>query len=140
MKILIPVDGSAFSKRMRAYRTAHDEWLGSQHRYTVLHAVPALPARATAVIDKAVLKTHYAEEAERVFKPIRSFFDKQGIPAEFNAKVGHAADVIARVARDGKFDLLLMGSHGHTSLGGLVLGSVTNRVLANCNTPALIIR
>ena len=31
--------------------------------------------------DKAVLKAHYDEEAEKVFKPIRSFFTKQGIKA-----------------------------------------------------------
>lgn len=140
MKILISVDGSSFSKRMLAYLAAHDEWLGPDHRYTVVHAVQALPARAAAVIDKAMLKAHYTQEAERVFKPIRSFFDKQGIKADFNAKVGHPAEVITRIAREGKFDLVMMGSHGHGMLGGLVLGSVTNRVLAGCDTPALIIR
>ncbi|MCK6433728.1 MAG: universal stress protein [Burkholderiaceae bacterium] len=140
MKILVPVDGSPFTKRMLAYLAAHDEWLGGAHRYTVLTVTPAVPARAAAVLDKSVLKAHYADEAERVFKPIRTFFDKQKIPAEFVAKVGPAADVIGEVATKGRYDLLMMGSHGHGSLGNLVLGSVTTKVMAHCETPVLIVR
>ncbi|MCK6421378.1 MAG: universal stress protein [Aquabacterium sp.] len=140
MKILVPVDGSPFTKRMLAYLAAHDEWLGGAHRYTVLTVTPAVPARAAAVLDKSVLKAHYADEAERVFKPIRTFFDKQKIAAEFVAKVGPAADVIGEVATKGRYDLLMMGSHGHGSLGNLVLGSVTTKVMAHCETPVLIVR
>ena len=140
MKILVPVDGSPFTKRMLAYLAAHDEWLGDAHRYTVLHVAPAVPPRAAAVIDRAVLQAHYAEESEKVFKPIRSFFGKQRIAADFVAKVGPAADTVATIATKGKFDLLIMGSHGHGLLGNLVLGSVTTRVMAQCETPVLIVR
>ena len=140
MKILVPVDGSPFTKRMLAYLAAHDEWLGDAHRYTLVHVTPAVPPRAAAVLDKAVLQGHYAEESEKVFKPIRSFFAKQKINAEFVAKVGPAADTIAALANKGKFDLLMMGSHGHGLLGNLVLGSVATKVMAHCETPVLIIR
>ena len=140
MKILVPVDGSPFTKRMLAYLAAHDEWLGDAHRYTLLHVAPAVPPRAAAVIDRTVLQAHYAEESEKVFKPIRSFFGKQKIAADFVAKVGPAADTIAALAAKGKFDLLMMGSHGHGLLVNLVLGSVTTRVMAQCETPVLIVR
>ena len=140
MKILVPVDGSPFTKRMLAYLAAHDEWLGDAHRYTLVHVTPAVPPRAAAVLDKAVLQGHYAEESEKVFKPIRTFFAKQKINAEFVAKVGPAADTIAALAAKGKFDLLMMGSHGHGLLGNLVLGSVATKVMAHCDTPVLIIR
>ena len=140
MKILVPVDGSPFTKRMLAYLAAHDEWLGEAHQYTLLHVTPAVPPRAAAVLDKAVLQAHYAEESEKVFKPIRSFFGKQKLKADFVAKVGPAADTIATAATKGKFDLLMMGSHGHGALGSLVLGSVTTRVMAQCEVPVLIIR
>jgi len=140
MKILVPVDGSPFTKRMLAYLAAHDEWLGGAHQYTLLHVAPAVPARAAAVLDKAILHAHYAEESEKVFKPIRTFFNKQKLAADFVAKVGPAADTIASVATKGKFDLLMMGSHGHGLLGNLVLGSVTTKVMAHCETPVLIVR
>ena len=140
MKILVPVDGSPFTKRMLAYLAAHDEWLGEAHQYTLLHVAPAVPPRAAAVLDKAVLQAHYAEDSEKVFKPIRTFFAKQKLKAEFVAKVGPAADTIATAATKGKFDLLMMGSHGHGLLGSLVLGSVTTRVMAQCEVPVLVIR
>ena len=48
MKILIAVDGSAYTKRMLAFIVTHGEWLGPQHFYTVLHCVAAIPHRAAA--------------------------------------------------------------------------------------------
>lgn len=140
MKILVPVDGSPFTKRMLAYLAAHDEWLGPTQQYTVIHAVPAVPPRAAAVLDKTVLKSYYDEEAEKVFKPIRTFFTKQGIQAEYVFKTGAAAEVIASVAEKGDFDLLIMGSHGHGTLGNLVMGSVATKVMAHCKTPVLLVR
>lgn len=140
MKILIPVDGSSFTKRMLAYLAAHDEWLGDAHNYTLIHVAPPVPPRAAAALDKEILKSYYAEESEKVFKPVRTFFDKQRIKASFVAKVGQAADVVADTATKGDFDLVMMGSHGHGTLGNLVLGSVTTKVMANCRTPVLIVR
>jgi nucleotide-binding universal stress UspA family protein len=140
MKILVAVDGSPYTKRALAYLAAHDEWLGQHHRYTLLHAIPQVPPRAAAVIDKATLKGYYEDEAEKVFKPLRSFFVKQGLYAEFVSKIGHAAEVIAAVGEKGDYDLVLMGSHGHSSLGNLVMGSVVNKVLAHTKLPVLLIR
>jgi nucleotide-binding universal stress UspA family protein len=140
MKILAPVDGSPYTKRMLAYLAAHDEWLGAQHEYTLLHAVPAVPPRAAAVLDKTTLRSHYDEEAERVFKPIRTFFAKQGLRASFVSKVGPAAEVISAAANKGGYDLLILGSHGHGNLVNLVMGSVATKVMANCGTPVLLIR
>lgn len=140
MKILVAVDGSPYTKRMLAYLAAHDEWLGPQHEYTVVHAVGAVPPRAAAVLDKAALKAHYDEEAERVFKPIRTFFERQKLKASYVAKAGPAAEVITGVAKKSPFDLLVMGSHGHGSLTNLLLGSVATKVLAHCQTPVLIVR
>ncbi|MCU0969324.1 MAG: universal stress protein [Rubrivivax sp.] len=140
MKILVPVDGSSYTKKMLAYLAAHDEWLGGKHDYTVLTVVPAVTPRAASVIDKAVLKAYYDDEAEKVFKPIRQFFARQGVKAAFSGKVGHAADTIAATAQKGEFDLIVMGSHGQSALGNLVMGSVATKVMAHCSTPVLLIR
>lgn len=140
MKILVAVDGSSFTKRMLAYLTAHDEFPGRGHEYTVLHTVAPVPPRAAAVLDKETLDDYYREEADKVFKPIRSFLGKQSIEAKYVFKVGHAADTIAGTADKGKFDLLVMGSHGHGALTNLVMGSVATKVLARCGTPVLLVR
>lgn len=140
MKILVAVDGSAFTKRMLAYLAAHEEWLGTHHEYTVLYSAPAVPPRAAAVLDKTTLKSYYDDECDKVFKPIRSFFAKQGLRASFSAKVGPAADNIAGAAAKGRFDLIMMGSHGHNALANLVLGSTANKVLSQTQVPVLLVR
>lgn len=140
MKILVAVDGSPYTKRMLAYLAAHDEWLGQHHEYTVIHAVMAVPPRAAAVLDRDVLQAHYDDEAEKVLKTIRTFFDKQKLKAEFVHLVGSAAEVISNAAAQGGYDLLIMGSHGHGTLGNLVMGSVATKVMAHCSTPVLLVR
>ena len=55
-------------------------------------------------------------------------------------KIGHAAENIAGLAEKGKFDLVMMGSHGHGTLGNLVMGSVATKVMAHCGTPVLLVR
>jgi nucleotide-binding universal stress UspA family protein len=141
MKMLVAVDGSPYTKHMLAYLAAHDEWLGNKkHDFTVVHVVPAVPPRAAAVFAKDTLDAYYHDECEAVFEPIRAFFKQLGIDAQFVTKVGHAADLVAKMADDGKYDLLVMGSHGHGSLSNLVMGSVTTKVIAHCRTPVLLVR
>jgi nucleotide-binding universal stress UspA family protein len=142
MKILIAADGSAFTKRMLAYLAAHDEWMGPQHQYTVLTVVPSVPPRAAAAMARGEVEAYYGEEAEKVFTPIRAFFGQQGKPltVDYLPRHGHAADVIAQQATQGRYDLLVLGSHGHGSLGNLVMGSVATRVVAQCGVPVLLVR
>lgn len=140
MKILVAVDGSPYTKRMLGYLAAHDEWLGSAHQYTVLHSVPAVPPRAAAVIDKMTLKAYYDEEAEKVLKPIRNFFNKKSLQVDYVSRPGHAADNIVAAAAKGGHDLIMMGSHGHGALSNLVMGSVATKVLAHSKVPVLLVR
>ncbi len=140
MKILIAADGSPFTKRVLAYITAHDEWLGTAHEYTVLTVVPSVPPRAARSISKETLNSYYGDEGEKVLKPIRTFLRKQGIEANYLSKVGSAHEVIAKTAQAGRFNLLIMGSHGHGNILNLVVGSVANKVMAHCKTPVLLVR
>lgn len=47
---------------------------------------------------------------------------------------------ILRAARDGRCDAIVMGSHGRSAVGGLILGSQTSRVLAHSKLPLLVVR
>lgn len=140
MKILIAADGSIYTERMLAHLAMQDVWLDRAHRYTVVHCVEPLPPRAGAYLDADVRRLYYASESERVFEPVRTFFKHHGLDANFVSKVGSAAQVIAKMADSGKFDLIVMGSHGHGALAGLLMGSVSTKVLALSRTPVLLVR
>jgi nucleotide-binding universal stress UspA family protein len=140
MKILLAVDGSAYTKRMLAYIAAHDEWLGPRHQYTAITVVPPLPPHPRSYVDRASLEGYYADEAKQVLDPVRAFAGQHKWSLETLQPVGHPADVIAEAATSGKFELVIMGSHGHSAVANLLLGSVASRVLAQCKTPILLIR
>jgi nucleotide-binding universal stress UspA family protein len=140
MKILLAVDGSPFSKKMLAYLGTHDSLLSRDHSYTVFTAQAALPGRARAAVGKEIVDSYYAEESEKVLGPISKFLLRHGIDAKTSWKVGPAGPAIAKLAEQGKFDLVIMGSHGHGALYKLVMGSVATQVLAHCKVPVLLVR
>ena len=70
----------------------------------------------------------------------REFFAQRGMAARFEARVGPADEAICKVAQDGRHDMIVMGSHGHGTLGNLVMGSVATKVLSACKTPVLLVR
>ena len=140
MKILLAVDGSPYTKKMLAYLAAHDEMLGTSHSYTAITVQAALPPRARAALGKETVDSYYAEEGEKVLAPVVKFLARHGVQLKTVTKVGPAGETIAKVAESGKYDLIVMGTHGHGSLGKLVMGSVSTQVLANCQVPVLLVR
>lgn len=140
MKILLAVDGSAYSKKMLAYLSTHETLLNPDNAYTVFTAQPALPPRARAAVGKEIVDQYYADECEKVLAPVGKFLLRHGIDAKSSWKVGPAGTAIAKMATDGKFDLVVMGSHGHGAMVNLVMGSVATQVLAHCKVPVLLVR
>jgi nucleotide-binding universal stress UspA family protein len=140
MKLLLAVDGSEYTKKMLAYLITHDELFNASNQYTIFTAQPALPARARAALGKDIVDKYHLEEAEKVLAPVSKFLLRHGIDAKSLWKVGPAGLTISKVAQSGKFDLVVMGSHGHGALVNLVLGSAATQVLANCSVPVLLVR
>ena len=140
MKILLAVDGSRYTKKMLAYLATHSELFTASNDYTVFTVQPLLPPRARAAVGKEIVDKYYAEEAEKVLGPVSKFLLRHGIDAKSSWKTGHAGESISKLAGNGKFDLLIMGSHGHGTLVNLVMGSVATQVLAHCQVPVLLVR
>jgi len=53
---------------------------------------------------------------------------------------GPPADAILRVAKTRDVDLIVMGARGLGSLGSLLLGSVSQKVMAHADCPVIIVR
>jgi nucleotide-binding universal stress UspA family protein len=67
---------------------------------------------------------------------------KEGIDTRVeirNVVLGGPAHRIAEIADEANADLIVVGTHGHTALGGLLLGSVTQRLLHIAHRPVLAV-
>lgn len=140
MKIVLAVDGSAYTKKMLAYLVTHEEMFGPQHEYLLVTAVPTLPLRVRNAVGKSIVEQYQHDEAERVLGPVSQFCERHGLKARSVARSGPAADLIVKTAQSQHADLVVLGSHGHGALANLVLGSVATAVIARSTLPVLVVR
>jgi len=140
MKILLPVDGSRYTKQMLGYVAAHEELFGSQHEYIFATVVATVPPHVTHFVGRTALQGYYKEEADKVLAPVLAFAAQHGWNARSLQLEGPAAEVLAKAAKSEKVDLVVMGSHGQSALSNVILGSVASGVLARCDVPVLLIR
>ncbi len=138
-KILVPVDGSAHSKK--ALEFACELANRFDAKLALLHVVEHGPEERTMVLGSAhVTIPAKPEEIERAG---RSVTDAAAHVAEglgcavSDAQVvsGPAARAILAAAEHGGVDTIVMGSRGLSDLAGLLMGSVSHKVahLAGCS-------
>lgn len=139
MKILLAVDGSTYTKKMLAYLAANDLF-SPKNEYTAFTAQLVLPTQARTALGKELVHKYYVDEGQRVMGPVTKFLARHGITATCLWKTGKPGELISKMADEGKFDLVVMGSHGHSALMNLVVGSVATQVLAGCKVPVLVVR
>lgn len=139
-KICCPVD---FSEPSRvALEEAAD--LSRRHaaRLTVLHVFePAAAAAGEMQAPMPELFEATAKELERKLAGWKLEAERLGAPAVEQAVVsGVPARAIATFAREGGYDLLVVGTHGRTGIRHMVIGSVAERVIREAHCPVLVVR
>jgi nucleotide-binding universal stress UspA family protein len=106
-------------------------------RLVILHVVPpAIVAEGMAVMpmDPAVYRQALDEMRGRIDGPDLKY------PIKTLVKDGDAASEILNAAEELRCDLIVMGTHGRTGLGRLLMGSVAEVVLRAAPCPVLSVR
>ncbi len=140
MKLLVPVDGSKHSQAAVQFIASRNTLIGADAQIEVLNVQQPVPVRASRVVGKDVVRSYYEDEAAKALRPALSALKKAGVQAGSLMRIGHAPDEIAAIAEKTAPDLVVMGSHGRGTFAGLILGSVTNGVLARTTAPLLVLR
>ena len=140
MRILLAVDGSAYTQKMLEYLVSHPNWAAAGNEYTALTVSAPLPPHAAKMLSKDLVADYFDEEAQKVLAPVREFLAGHQVAVQCLNKVGPIGETISRVADEGGYDLLVMGTRGHGALAKLVVGSVATQVLAASKVPVLLIR
>src|SRR5262249_54311836 len=79
------------------------------------------------------------EEAEAYLRGVTERLAGRGVTAETAVPYGNAAEMILTEAHIHNPDLIIMGTHGRTGLGRLLLGSVADQVMRRANAPVLLV-
>jgi nucleotide-binding universal stress UspA family protein len=140
MKILLAVDGSACSTRAAKYVARHLDLFGKKATVTLLNLDPPLLERVAAHIGPEEIARYHAENGATAAQGAKRVLAKAHIPCRVKLLVGDPDGAIARIAKDDRCNLIVMGSHGHGALRGLILGSVVTKVLAQTTVPVLVVR
>lgn len=138
-KILLAVDGSAHSLRAAQYaarllRGATDRVLH------LVHVEEAVPPRSHAFLSQDEIGKMYEREAMARCKTVLDYLKGEGIPLQWHLAVGDAADRIVETAGRLGADSIVIGSRGLGAVGGLVLGSVTTKVVHDATIPVTIVK
>ena len=140
MKILFATDGSAIA--LSALKSLIDrfEWFRAPVELTLLAVHVALPyRRAASWVGKDAVAKYYEEETHAALASSIDELEKRGIAHSTDTRIGEPAPMIVAAAREGRFDLIAMGTQGHTALGTLMLGSVSAKVLTQAPVPVLLL-
>ncbi len=133
-RIVVGYDGSEAAWR-GLERAAQ---LGSgEGEVLVVTAAPLLypTQRAGEIVDPSE-----AEEARRLLDEARAELERQGIAARTEEAAGDAADAIIEAARESRADLVVVGTRGRSAAVGLLLGSVSMKVVQDAPCDVLVVR
>ncbi len=140
--ILSPTDFSEPS--YKAIKFAAELALHFKSRLVVLHVVVLTPAlRSGEVPTSFDIEEFQAKLEQDAQKQLNEVTDKL-VPKEIKdftpvVSTGYYPDEILRIAREGRHDLIVMGTRGRTGLPHLLLGSVAERVVQLAPCPVLTI-
>jgi universal stress protein A len=140
-RILVPIDFSEHSSA--AVRAATDLARRFEAELVLAHVYEPI---AYALPEGYVLFTptqlaNLLTELQRLLANAKKDAEAAGVPrVETKQLQGAVAPEIINFAREGKFDLIVMGTHGRTGLKHAFLGSVAEKVLRQAPCPVLTLR
>jgi len=140
-RILLPVDGSDNALRAVRHIIANTDWYQRPLELHLLNVqLPIASGLVKSFISRSQLDDYYHDEGVSALESARSELDAGNVPHHDHVSVGDSAETILYYARDKKCDLVVMGTHGHSAIGDVLLGSVASRVLHQASIPVLFVK
>ncbi|RLI42102.1 universal stress protein [Candidatus Bathyarchaeota archaeon] len=153
-KILVPLDGSEHS--LRALEIAVQIAKKFEAKITLIHVysvgirpvVMPEPTTLTPIGVPVMAPTDVSKVAEATRKAGAAILadgeekvKAEGIEdVETLLKEGHSVQEIVKTAKEGSFDLIVIGARGISKIREIILGSVSDGVVHNAPCPVLVVK
>ena len=135
-KILVPLDGS--SNSMRGLDRAIEIAKGGDAEITGFY-VFHLPV-AAGIKYTAKMKEEAQRKAVKAIGPAMNKTQKAGATFKYKTGGGNTGSEIVKFAKNGKFDMIVIGARGLGSAREAFLGSTSNYVMHKTAVPVLVVK
>jgi nucleotide-binding universal stress UspA family protein len=137
--ILVPVDGSENSDR--AVRHALEMVTsGLSVELHFLNVQPNFGGAISTFVNRDQIDSYRREEGNKHLASALELARKASVAAKVHIGVGRTGAIVHDYAKKLGVAQVVMGTRGHTGLGGVLLGSVAQDVIAHSDVPVTLVK
>ncbi|MBP6757716.1 MAG: Nramp family divalent metal transporter [Flavobacterium sp.] len=109
---------------------------GKEAKYTLIHVVESVGA----MMYGKQIDDHETTIDEKLLQEYKLMFREKGFHVKTVLGFGAPNKVIPKLVNKGEFDILIMGTHGHTGMKDLLFGTTVDRLRHKIEIPLLIVK
>ena len=109
---------------------------GIQANYTLIHIVETVGA----LVYGENIDDHETLIDEKLLKEYKEMLTNKGFKVTTKLGFGKPNSVIPKIINEGDFDVLVMGTHGHTGFKDLLFGTTVDKLRHKIDIPLLIVK
>lgn len=133
-KILVPVDLTKKSTKALDTAIYLSKHLGAS--ITLMKAMPGVKSGTPYDEMSKKIRTH----TEKSIKQAKIYCENKNVVANHRIVKGDEAEMIVKIAKKSKYDLIIMGSSGKGPIKEIVFGSISNYVMHASDIPVLLVK
>lgn len=138
-KIIVPVDGSESAGRAARLGAELARATGARLILLYVYDAPTVAQMGLRSLSKDEMEHAKQGVSKGSFDEARKAIGGVDVPIDLAIEVGHPALEITTHARASKADLIVIGSRGLSPLQGMMLGSVSERVVRTAPCPVTVV-
>jgi nucleotide-binding universal stress UspA family protein len=140
-KLLVPVDGSnAALRALKAAVALARLSAGSSVHLVHVHEEPLIYGEIAVYVSRAKMEALQRAHSEALLARAEDELKDSGVRHTREVLAGPIAQTIAAHAERLGCDAIVMGRHGTTTLGDILVGSVALKVLHASKLPVMLVR
>ncbi|HNP31818.1 MAG TPA: Nramp family divalent metal transporter [Flavobacterium sp.] len=109
---------------------------GKETRYTLIHVVETVGA----MLYGNKTSDHETTIDENLLLEYKMLLEERGFHIDIKLGFGKPGKIIPKIINEGNYDLLIMGTHGHSGLKDLIFGTTVDNVRHKISIPLFIIK
>lgn len=109
---------------------------GEDANYTLIHVVETVGA----MLFGENSNDHETTIDEKLLKEYQEMLSKKGFKISIQLGFGKPTKIIPQIINQGNFDVLVMGTHGHTGFKDLIFGTTVDKLRHKITIPLFIVK